>query len=149
MIYYVFCFGAIVHMANSVAKEADKIAVKIHEISSSGTISEELLEFVSRIWSQLNLMNHQWWSRSFIYNEICPFAAAAIFNATDTSAHLFDPFWICEIKLWNCDCCKFHVSITMVKKPLRMQKHFYTMAYFHYFLLFCRHCRWRQLVWST
>lgn len=47
LVYYVVCFGIIVQMASSIAKEAEKIAVKIHGISQSAMISEELQNFVS------------------------------------------------------------------------------------------------------
>lgn len=49
LFYCMFLFGAIIQMANSVAKEADKIAPKIHRLSSSGTISDDLQHFVSRL----------------------------------------------------------------------------------------------------
>lgn len=46
--YYVFCFAAIIQVANSVAAEAEKIAPKIHRLSLNGTISDELQHFVSK-----------------------------------------------------------------------------------------------------
>lgn len=45
----IFCFRAIIPMAESVAAEADKIAPKIHRLSWISTISEELQHFVSKI----------------------------------------------------------------------------------------------------
>lgn len=45
--YYVFCFGAIIQMANALTAEADKIAPKIHRLILGGIVSDDLQEFVS------------------------------------------------------------------------------------------------------
>lgn len=50
--YYVFAFGTIIQTANSVAKEAEKIAPKIQQIISCGTNSDELQLFVSEMGSR-------------------------------------------------------------------------------------------------
>lgn len=47
-IYYIFCFGAIIQMANSLTTEAEKIAPKIHRLILDGHVSEELQIFVSK-----------------------------------------------------------------------------------------------------
>lgn len=44
-----FCFGAIIQIADSVAAEAGKIAPKIHQISLSGTTSGDLQKLVSTL----------------------------------------------------------------------------------------------------
>lgn len=48
MLYSVFCFGATVQLANSVAVESEKTARKLHQISLSGAaISDKFSKFVS------------------------------------------------------------------------------------------------------
>lgn len=47
--YYFFAFGTIIQTANSVAKEAEKIAPMIQQIIACGTISDELQFFVSKM----------------------------------------------------------------------------------------------------
>lgn len=53
--YYAFAFATITQMANSVATEAEKIAPKIQQISSSGVASDEFQYFVSKIWTAFDL----------------------------------------------------------------------------------------------
>lgn len=48
--YCMYLFGVIIHMANSVANDGEKIASKIHRVSLCG-VSEDLLHFVSRFES--------------------------------------------------------------------------------------------------
>lgn len=46
--FYALCFGVIIQIANSVATVANQIASKVHRISSSGIISDEFENFVSK-----------------------------------------------------------------------------------------------------
>lgn len=89
--YYIFAFGTIIQTANSVAKEAERIAPKIQQICSCGLISDELQLFVSRIARASNVMRR--------VHRLFAFAVTAVFTATKTSTNPLDNVWLCEVSL--------------------------------------------------